>query len=284
MPGAHRLATEQSSLGSDDSGIASSEGAAETKSVYSETLGSVYSETLGSVYSETLGSVYNETLGSVCSETLGSRASMEDEAPIQVSQEEATHSIQDTDIAIEQEYSEDRLADPDEDAAAQPVTELTDNRNLLSQTFQLSLTDASELMHVKQNTSYSSEASSSKSNESQSLLLRLFESKHFDMSMAVSYLYKCKEPGVQQYIGNRLFSMPRTEAYFYLPQLVNMYVQSYEVAEILHPFLVHCCRHDTVFALHTAWLLDAYSADSAHHKKKSHGTKFKNLILSDELR
>lgn len=120
--------------------------------------------------------------------------------------------------------------------------------------------------------------------EKQSLLLRLFESKMFDMSMAVSYLYKCKEPGVQQYIGNRLFSMPPSEAHFFLPQLVNMYVQTYEVAEVLHPFLVHLCRHDITFALQCAWLLEAFSTDTSHQRKKSHGTKLKNLILSDELR
>nr|KAF6397589.1 phosphatidylinositol 4-kinase beta [Rousettus aegyptiacus] len=39
----------------------------------------------------------------------------------------------------------------------------------------------------------------------QSWLLRLFESKLFDISMAISYLYNSKEPGVQAYIGNRLF-------------------------------------------------------------------------------
>ncbi|KAK4315336.1 hypothetical protein Pmani_013427 [Petrolisthes manimaculis] len=123
-----------------------------------------------------------------------------------------------------------------------------------------------------------------KLDEKQSLLLRLFESKMFDMSMAVSYLYKCKEPGVQQYIGNRLFSMPTSESHFFLPQLVNMYVQTYEVAEVLHPYMVHLCRHDITFSLQCAWLLDAFSADSSHHRKKSHGTKLKNLILSDELR
>lgn len=35
----------------------------------------------------------------------------------------------------------------------------------------------------------------------QSWLLRLFESKMFDMSMAISYIYNSKEPGVQTYIG-----------------------------------------------------------------------------------
>ncbi|KAG7162169.1 phosphatidylinositol 4-kinase beta-like [Homarus americanus] len=123
-----------------------------------------------------------------------------------------------------------------------------------------------------------------KLDEKPSLLLRLFESKMFDMSMAMSYLYKCKEPGVQQYIGNRLFSMPPNESHFFLPQLVNMYVQTYEIAEVLHPFLVHLCRHDITFALQCAWLLDAFSTDTSHQRKKSHGTKLKNLILSDELR
>lgn len=35
----------------------------------------------------------------------------------------------------------------------------------------------------------------------QSWLLRLFESKMFNMSIAISYLYNSKEPGVQTYIG-----------------------------------------------------------------------------------
>ena len=35
----------------------------------------------------------------------------------------------------------------------------------------------------------------------QSWLLRLFESKLFDMNLAITYLYNSKEPGVQTYIG-----------------------------------------------------------------------------------
>lgn len=34
-------------------------------------------------------------------------------------------------------------------------------------------------------------------------LLRLFESQVFDMSMAISYLFNSKEPGVQSYLGKR---------------------------------------------------------------------------------
>lgn len=116
-------------------------------------------------------------------------------------------------------------------------------------------------------------------------LLRLFESKMFDMSMAITYLFNSKEPGVQSYIGNKMFSFPDHEVDFYLPQLVSMYIQMHDVAEVIHPYLVHRCRKSADFSLKCAWLLDAYSSD-AHllSKKKSHGTKLKNLILSDELR
>lgn len=39
----------------------------------------------------------------------------------------------------------------------------------------------------------------------QSWLLRLFESKLFNMSIAIQYLFNSKEPGVQAYIGKNLF-------------------------------------------------------------------------------
>lgn len=38
---------------------------------------------------------------------------------------------------------------------------------------------------------------------SKSFLLRLIESKLFDMPMAIMYLFNSKEPGVQRYIGNK---------------------------------------------------------------------------------
>ncbi len=82
-------------------------------------------------------------------------------------------------------------------------------------------------------------SASSSSSSKQSWLLRLFESKLFDVSMAISYLYKSKEPGVQAYIGNRLFSFPDSEVDFYLPQLLNMYVHmDTEVGDAIRPYLV----------------------------------------------
>ncbi|XP_038624808.1 phosphatidylinositol 4-kinase beta isoform X1 [Tachyglossus aculeatus] len=120
----------------------------------------------------------------------------------------------------------------------------------------------------------------------QSWLLRLFESKLFDVSMAISYLYKSKEPGVQAYIGNRLFCFGDDEVDFYLPQLLNMYVHMGEgVGDAVRPYVVHRCRLSTDFSLRCALLLAAYASDMhISAQRHSRGTKLRRLILSDELR
>ncbi|KAL0275299.1 UNVERIFIED_CONTAM: hypothetical protein PYX00_003194 [Menopon gallinae] len=125
----------------------------------------------------------------------------------------------------------------------------------------------------------------STNSDGKGFLLRLFECKLFDMSMAITYLFNSKEPGVQSYIGNMLFNFPDQEVDFYLPQLVCMYLQMPDVAEVIHPYLVHRCRASADFSLKCAWLLDAYSSDAqVPSKRKSNGTKLRNLILSDQLR
>ncbi|XP_049586150.1 phosphatidylinositol 4-kinase beta isoform X2 [Syngnathus scovelli] len=69
-------------------------------------------------------------------------------------------------------------------------------------------------------------------------LLHLFESKLFDVSMAISYLHNSKEPGVQACIGKRLFSFPHDDVDFFLPQLLNMYVHMDEhVGDAIKPYV-----------------------------------------------
>jgi len=114
----------------------------------------------------------------------------------------------------------------------------------------------------------------------QSWLLRLFESKLFNPALAINYLFSAKEPGVLEYIGNRLFSFSHDEIDFYLPQLVNMYITIHPVAEVLHPYLVARCRECVDFSLKCAWLLEAYGNG---HKKKSQGSRLRTLIISGEL-
>lgn len=120
----------------------------------------------------------------------------------------------------------------------------------------------------------------------QSWLLRLFESKLFDISMAISYLYNSKEPGVQAYIGNRLFYFRHEEVGFYLPQLLNMYIHMDEdVGDAIKPYIVHRCRQSINFSLQCALLLGAYSSDMhISTQRHSRGTKLRKLILSDELK
>ncbi|XP_038018034.1 phosphatidylinositol 4-kinase beta isoform X3 [Motacilla alba alba] len=119
-----------------------------------------------------------------------------------------------------------------------------------------------------------------------SWLLRLFESKLFDISMAISYLYNSKEPGVQAYIGNRLFCFRDEEVDFYLPQLLNMYIHMDEdVGDAIKPYIVHRCRQSIDFSLRCALLLGAYSSDMhISTQRHSRGTKLRRLILSDELK
>lgn len=119
----------------------------------------------------------------------------------------------------------------------------------------------------------------------ESWLLRLFESKMFEMSIAITYLFNSKEPGVQTYLGNRMFSFHDSDTDFYLPQLANMYINMNDVAEAIHPYIVSRCRRSVDFSLQCAWLLDAFSSDaSIPSRKKSLGTKLKNLILQEEIR
>lgn len=118
----------------------------------------------------------------------------------------------------------------------------------------------------------------------QSWLLRLFESKMFDMSIAISYLFNSKEPGVQTYLANKMFSFPEFDVDFYLPQLLNMYIHMHDVAEAVHPYIVHRCRNSVEFSVRCIWLLSAFSADVMKPTwKTSQGLKLRNMILNEEL-
>uniref|UniRef100_A0A914WPB7 Phosphatidylinositol 4-kinase beta n=1 Tax=Plectus sambesii TaxID=2011161 RepID=A0A914WPB7_9BILA len=121
--------------------------------------------------------------------------------------------------------------------------------------------------------------------QTQSWLLRLFESKMFNATIAMQYLYNSKEPGVLTYLGNRLFFFDNNEVDFYLPQLVNLYINIREVAEVLHPYIVKRCRESVEFSLQCSWLLEAYGVEIYRMaKKKPQGCKLRNMILSEELR
>ncbi|XP_026755734.1 phosphatidylinositol 4-kinase beta isoform X1 [Galleria mellonella] len=125
-----------------------------------------------------------------------------------------------------------------------------------------------------------SEVSAADTSKNKDFLLRLFESKLFDMSMAISYLFNSKEPGVQTYLANKLFSFPHEDVDFYLPQLATMYIEMGDVADVLRPYLVYRCKQSAEFSLRLAWLLTAFGGDA----KRSKATKLRDSILAEEIR
>lgn len=135
-----------------------------------------------------------------------------------------------------------------------------------------------------------------------SWLLRFFESKHFDMSIAISYLFNSKEIGVKSYLCNRLFTFPNYDVDFYLPQLLNIYVYTCneindQITDMLSSyFKVRCnCEKTGIdFSLKCSWLLDAHINDNAviainskeNHVKRSlnKAIKLYKLVTTEKLK
>ena len=141
------------------------------------------------------------------------------------------------------------------------------------------------------------------SGQHNSWLLRFFESKHFDMSISISYLFNTKEPGVQTYLCNRLFTFPNEDVDFYLPQLLNIYIYCCNetseqlVADMLNSYFRTRCSCQSTgidFSLRCSWLLDAHINDNARlvtstkesraKRGLNNAIKLYKLIISERLR
>ncbi|KAJ6643224.1 Phosphatidylinositol 4-kinase beta [Pseudolycoriella hygida] len=90
-------------------------------------------------------------------------------------------------------------------------------------------------------------------------LLRFFESPVFNIHFAIHYLFYSKEPGVLTFIGNKLFSFKDNEVDLYIPQLILMYIQMAELAEVLDMYLIYRCRRSADFSLKVLWLMEAFN-------------------------
>ncbi|KAH8379724.1 hypothetical protein KR009_006817 [Drosophila setifemur] len=123
-----------------------------------------------------------------------------------------------------------------------------------------------------------------KPEKGQSGLLRFFESPVFNIHFAVHYLFYSKEPGVLSFIGNKIFSFPDQEVDLYIPQLIVMYTQMDELAEVLDPYLTIRCRKSVDFSLKCLWLLEAYNyqVDSLGNSQLG-GSRKSKLALMKEI-
>lgn len=120
-----------------------------------------------------------------------------------------------------------------------------------------------------------------KTERGQSGLLRFFESPVFNIHFAVHYLFYSKEPGVLSFIGNKIFSFTNADVDLYIPQLILMYIQIDELADVLDPYLVYRCRQSADFCLKCSWLLEAYNFNMEGYLSTTQ--KFKHLALMREI-
>ncbi|XP_017857736.1 PREDICTED: phosphatidylinositol 4-kinase beta-like [Drosophila arizonae] len=117
-------------------------------------------------------------------------------------------------------------------------------------------------------------------------LLRFFESPVFNIHFAVHYLFYSKEPGVLSFIGNKIFSFSDQEVDLYIPQLIVMYIEMDELAEVLDPYLTIRCRKSVDFSLKCLWLLEAYnhqvdSLGSCNKGRKSKLSLMKEIFIKE---
>lgn len=121
--------------------------------------------------------------------------------------------------------------------------------------------------------------------EQGSWLLRLFESKLFDMPIAISYLFNSKESGVLAYLGNKLFNFSDQEVDVYLPELIHMFLHMDEVSDYIFPYLSLRAKNHTVFALRAAWILDSeLNLGELEPEEVKRGKKLRQVINEEQTK
>ncbi|XP_066910261.1 phosphatidylinositol 4-kinase beta-like isoform X2 [Clytia hemisphaerica] len=121
--------------------------------------------------------------------------------------------------------------------------------------------------------------------EQGSWLLRLFESKLFDMPIAISYMFNSKECGVLAYLGNKLFSFTDQEVDVYLPELIHMYLHMEEVADYIFPYLSLRAKNHTIFSLRSSWILDSeLNLGELEPEEIKRGKKLRQVITEEQTK
>uniref|UniRef100_A0A0K2V7K3 Phosphatidylinositol 4-kinase beta n=1 Tax=Lepeophtheirus salmonis TaxID=72036 RepID=A0A0K2V7K3_LEPSM len=108
-------------------------------------------------------------------------------------------------------------------------------------------------------------------------LYRLFDSIHFDPSMAMTYLFQCKKMEFLRYIGDRLFSFPTLEVDSHLPQLLHLSLHFPDVQAAVLPYLISRSHESVDFSLRLIWLLDSF-------KENPKTSQIREIIIADETK
>ncbi|KJH42091.1 phosphatidylinositol 3- and 4-kinase [Dictyocaulus viviparus] len=109
--------------------------------------------------------------------------------------------------------------------------------------------------------------------EPPSLLMRLFESCYFSPAIAIKYLFSWQ----------KLFSFSPSDMDFFVPQLINMYINDKDVANAIHQYIEARCKENLHFALICVWLLESLGVDRSRtkHRVLEHGEILRRMILNE---
>ncbi|CAG9460413.1 unnamed protein product [Pedinophyceae sp. YPF-701] len=91
------------------------------------------------------------------------------------------------------------------------------------------------------------------------LLLRFFNSEFFDEWIAVTYLHRNTSDGVNDYLCNKLYTLPEDGIDRYLSQLTHIAAQ--RPGSTLDKFLIDVCANSLRVAIKCYWLLASICAD-----------------------
>eukprot|EP01130_Rhizamoeba_saxonica_P001932 TRINITY_DN11751_c0_g1_i1.p1 TRINITY_DN11751_c0_g1~~TRINITY_DN11751_c0_g1_i1.p1 ORF type:complete len:689 (-),score=162.46 TRINITY_DN11751_c0_g1_i1:1322-3388(-) len=98
-------------------------------------------------------------------------------------------------------------------------------------------------------------------------LLRLFKSEDFSTWMLISYLYKFRGQGAQDYLCNMLYLENDDDVEFYLPQLCNLLI-FHEECTNLHKYLMDKSSSCVHFGLKISWMFAAMTNTSSKSSKR----------------
>ena len=88
--------------------------------------------------------------------------------------------------------------------------------------------------------------------------------------------------------ANRIFGFPHDDVDFFLPQLVHLYVQQRELAEVLHPYFMARARTSVEFSIRLVWLLEAFAESSrvrrAQKMRRHRAEKLHEMLVKEEIR
>ncbi|KAG5437271.1 hypothetical protein PCANB_001064 [Pneumocystis canis] len=100
------------------------------------------------------------------------------------------------------------------------------------------------------------------------LLLRFFESAHFNSHLCIAYLARYQNNiGIHHYLCSKLKGFSAAEIEFFLPQLCHLVINMNTESVALEVFILDQCKNSSHIALMVFWLFQAHFSDTIKNPK-----------------